>query len=110
VGQINADLKEHWYSLARQKIDQQWVRVFKVRLDRGNAKCEFGRVVRQGCCSSLILFNLYSEYLIKEAVEGVGGFKISAQLIRTVKYAGDLVLLAEEETVLQRMRYKLFEV
>ena len=101
MGQINADLKEHWYSLARQKIDQQWVRVFKVRLDRGNAKCEFGRVVRQGCCSSLILFNLYSEYLIKEAVEGV---------IRTVKYAGDLVLLAEEETVLQRMRYKLFEV
>jgi hypothetical protein len=51
----------------------------------------------------LILFNLYSEYLTKEALEGFGDFKIAGQVIRTVKYADDLVLLAREETVLQGM-------
>jgi hypothetical protein len=61
---------------------------------------KIGRGVRQGCCLSPILFNLYSEYLTKEALEGFGGFKIEGKVIRTVKYADDLVLLAKEEMVL----------
>jgi hypothetical protein len=53
---------------------------------------------------SPILFNLYSEYLTKEeALEGFEDFKIGGQVIRTVKYANDLVLLAREENVLQGM-------
>jgi hypothetical protein len=59
------------------------------------------RGVRQGCCLLLILFNLYSEYVTKESLEGFGDFKIGGQVIRTVKYADDLVLLAKEEMVLQ---------
>jgi hypothetical protein len=59
---------------------------------------------------SPILFNLYSEYLTKEALEGFGDFKIGGQIIRTVKYANDLVLLAKEETVLQGMIDKLTEI
>jgi len=35
--------------------------------------------VRQGCCLSLVLFNRYSKYLTKEAVEGFGDFKIGGQ-------------------------------
>ena len=36
----------------------------KVRLDRGETRSvQIGRSVRRGCCSSLILFNLYSEYI-----------------------------------------------
>jgi len=35
-----------------------------------------GGVVRQGCYLSLILFNLYSKYLAKAAVEGFGDFQI----------------------------------
>jgi hypothetical protein len=58
---------------------------------------KIGRGVRQGCCLSPILFNLYTEYLTKAALEGFGGFKIGGQVIRTVKYADDLVLLAKEE-------------
>jgi len=49
---------------------------------------------------SPILFNVHSECLTKEALEGLGDFRIGGQIIHTVKYADDLVLLAREEKVL----------
>jgi hypothetical protein len=51
---------------------------------------------------SLILLNLYGDYLIKDAFEGFGDFKIG-QVIRTVKYVDHLVLLPEKEAVLHGM-------
>ena len=71
---------------------------------------KIGRRVRQECCLSPILFNLYSEFLTKKAVEGFGDFKIGGQIIHTVKYADDLVLLAKEEKLLQNMIDKLIEI
>ena len=53
---------------------------------------------------------MYSEYLTKEALEGLGDSKIGGQIIHTVKYADDLVLLAKEEKVLQDMIDKLTEI
>jgi hypothetical protein len=83
----------------------------KVRLNRGETRSvRIGREVRQGCCLSPILFNLYSEYLTKEALEGFGEFKIGRKIIHTVKYADDLVLLAKEQKVLQDMVDKLIEI
>ena len=58
---------------------------------------QIGRGVRQGCCLSSILFNLYSECLTKEALGGLGDFNIGGQIFQTVKYADDLVLMAKEE-------------
>ena len=60
-----------------------------------------GRGIRQEYISSPILFNLYSEYLNKEALEGFGDFKIGGQVNCTVKYANDLVLLVKDEVELQ---------
>ena len=71
---------------------------------------QIGRGVRKGCCLSPILFNLYSECLTKEALDGLGGFNIGGQIIQAVKYADDLVLMAKEETVLQGMIDKLIEI
>ena len=83
----------------------------KVRLDRRETRSvQIGRRVRQGCRLSPILFNLYSECLTKEALDGLRDFNIGGQNIQTVKYADDLVLMAKEETVLQGMIDKLTEI
>jgi hypothetical protein len=77
------------------------VQSVKVRLNRGETRSvKIGRGVRQGCCFPPILFNLYSEYLTEEALEELEDFKIGGQIIHTLKYADDLVLLAKEEKVL----------
>ena len=82
----------------------------KVRLDQGETRSvQIGIGVRQGCCLLPILFNLYSECLTKEALDGFGGFNIGGQIIQTVKYSDELVLMAEEETVLEGMIDKLIE-
>ena len=57
-----------------------------------------------------ILFNLYSEWLTNEALDGLGEFSIGGQIIDTVKYADDRVLMAKEETVLQGTIGKLIEI
>jgi hypothetical protein len=56
-----------------------------------------------------MLFIIHGEYLTKKDMEGFGNLKIG-QVIRTVKYADDLVLLAQKETVLQGMIDRLTEV
>jgi len=53
-----------------------------------------------------------NEYLAKEDIQDVAASKIGGDvgLIGTVKYAGDLALLAKEDTVLQGMIDRLMEV
>jgi hypothetical protein len=77
----------------------------KLRLDQGETRSV---ATRRGV--RLTLFNFYCKYLANDALEGFGDFKIGGQVIRTVKYADELVLLAKEETVLQDMTERLFEI
>jgi hypothetical protein len=46
----------------------------------------------------------------KEALDGLGDFKLGGKIIQTVKYADDLVLMVKEETVLQGMNDKLIDI
>jgi hypothetical protein len=43
-------------------------------------------------------------------LDQLGDFKLGGQIIQTVKYADDIVLMAKEETVLQGMTDKLIEI
>ena len=64
-------------------------------------------------CTCLVheIIDLYSiTCLTKEALDGLGDFNIGGQIIQTVKYADDLVLMAKEETALQGMIDKLIEI
>ena len=51
------------------------------------------------------------EYLstLFPSLDGLGDFKVGGQIIQTVKYADDFVLMAKEERVLQGMIDKLIE-
>jgi hypothetical protein len=53
----------------------------KIQLDQGDTRSvKIGREVRQDCCLSPILFNLYSEYITKEAH---GGFERCTRKIKS---------------------------
>jgi len=54
--------------------------------------------------------NLYNEYLTKEALDGLGDLNVGGQIIQTVKYVDDLVIMAKEKMVLQSRIDKLIEI
>ena len=76
----------------------------KVRLENGDTdSVQIGRGVRQGCCLSPALFNIYGESLANEALENRGNLKVGGEVIKTIKYADDLAVMAHDESELQRM-------
>jgi hypothetical protein len=84
----------------------------EVQMNQGETRSvKIGRgVVRQGCYLSLILFNFYSKYLAKAAIEGFGDFQIGGQIICTMKYTAELVLLARGKMVAKGMIENLIEI
>ena len=58
-----------------------------------------GKGVCQGCILSPCLFNLYAEYIMRNAGldEAQSGIKIAGRNIKNLKYADDTTLMAESE-------------
>ena len=58
-----------------------------------------GKGVRQACILSPCLFNLYAEYIMRNAglEEAQAGIKISGRKINNLRYADDTTLMAESE-------------
>lgn len=71
--------------------------------DEETEEVVIGRGVRQGCCMSPVLFNLYAEKLMEEALEQSSGVSVGSEKIKSIKYADDQAVLAESEVDLQRM-------
>ena len=66
---------------------------------------QIGKVVRQGCILSPCLFNLYAEYIMRNAglEETQAGIKIAGRNINNLRYADDTTLMAESEEELKSL-------
>ena len=79
--------------------------------DETTDKRTIGTGVRQGCPLSPVLFNIYGEMLIQEALQDQrGGIVISGRTVKSVRFTDDTVLLANSECELQQMLSSLNDV
>ena len=72
---------------------------------------QIGKGVRQGCILSPCLFNLYAEYIMRNAglEETQAGIKIAGTNINNLRYADDTTLMAESEEELKSLLMKVKE-
>ena len=67
--------------------------------------------VCQGCILSLCLFNLYAEYIMRNARldEAQAGIEISGRNINNLRYVDDTTIMAESEEELKSLFIKVKE-
>ena len=72
---------------------------------------QIGKGVRQGCILSPCLFNLYAEYIMRNAglEETQAGIKIGGRNINNLRYTDDTTLTAEREEELKSLLMKVKE-
>ena len=72
---------------------------------------QIGKGVRQGCILSPCLFNLYAEYIMRNArlEETQAGIKIAGRNINNLRYADDTTLMTESEEDLKSLLMKVKE-
>ena len=72
---------------------------------------QIGKGVCQGCLLSPCLFNVYAEYIMRNAGlnEAQAVIKISGRNINNLRYADDTILMAESEEELKSLLMKVKE-
>ena len=72
---------------------------------------QIGKGVCQGCILSPCFFNLYAEYIMRNAglEETQAGIKIAWRNINNLRYADDITLMAEGEEELKSLLMKVKE-
>ena len=70
---------------------------------------KIGKGVCQGCILSSCLFNLYAEYIMRNAglEETQAGIKIAGRNINNLRFADDTTLMAESEEELKSLFMKV---
>ena len=82
----------YWEQEASVRVGSETTDWFKVR-----------KGVRQGCVLSLLLYNIYSEMLIREIIRDDEGINVNGHYICNIRYADDTPFIAQSEDELQRM-------
>ena len=72
---------------------------------------KIGKRVCQGCILSPSLFNIYAEYIMRNARldEAQAGIKIAGRNINNLRYADDTTLMTESEKELKSLLMKVEE-
>ena len=72
---------------------------------------QIGKGVHQGCILSSCLFNLYAEYIMRNAglKEAQAGIKIPGRNINNFRYADDTTVVAESKEELKSLLMKMKE-
>ena len=81
-----------------------------VRTGHGTTDCfQIGKGVCQGCILSHCLFNLYAEYIMRNAEleETQAGIKIAGRNINNLRYADDTTLMAKGKEELKSLLMKV---
>ena len=90
-----------------------WVKKQQLELDlEQQTGSNLGKeYVRQGCILSPCLFNLYAEYIMRNAGldEAQAGIKIVGRNINNLRYADDTTLMAESKGELKSLLMKVKE-
>ena len=75
-----------------------------VRTGHGTDWFQIGKGVRQGCVLSPCLFNLYAEYIMRNAglEQAQAGIKIAGRNMNNLRYADDTILMTETEEELKK--------
>ena len=79
------------------------VRKQQLELDVEQQTGQIGKGVHQGCILSPCLFNLYAEYIMRNAglKETQAGIRIAGRNINNLRYLDDTTLMAESEEELK---------
>ena len=88
------------------------MQVRKQLLERhGTDWFQLGKGVCQGCILSPCLFNLYAEYIMRNArlEEAQAGIKIAGINVNNLRYTDDTTLMAESEKELKSLLIKVEE-
>ena len=80
-----------------------------VRTRHGTDWFQIGKGVHQGYILSLCLFNLYAEYIMRNArlEEAQAGIKIAGRNISKLRYANETTLMAESKEELKNLLMKV---
>ena len=101
-------IADHLICLLRNLYAAQ---VATVRTGHGTDWFQIGKGVHQDCISSPCLFNLYAEYIMRNAGldEAQAEIKIDGRNINNLRYADDTTLMAENEEELKSLLIKVKE-
>ena len=82
-----------------------------VRTGHGTDWFQIGKGVHQCCILSPCLFNLYAEYIMRNAglEEAQAGIKVAGKNTNNLRYADDTTLMAESEEELKNLLMKVKE-
>ena len=87
------------------------VRKQQLELDMEQDWFQIGKEVRQGCILLPCLFNLYAEYIMRNAGldEAQAGINIAGGNVNNLRYPDDTKLMAESEEELKSLLMKVKE-